>query len=245
MLRFNKLRWVRSALLLLAGGAGIVVGVLYANELAKIDPFARMRKQPESPLGQQIAMRLEDVDLWHYSEGKLVTTANVDRIDVHDSRQEISLFGVKNGAYKGDRGEFKYDAERAHWNAIAKRLEVSSGVRLRNKDMDLRTAGFTYSQESQVLSAPGQVSGTLNEGKLQASGFLYDMKEDTYRTGPTTWEGSVALFQDAGDTQRRPWRFKTDGITKPQGDVTTYENAEATDGEVIVKAPKLEYNRKT
>src|SRR5688572_13996995 len=99
MLRSSKFKWLRNLLWLAAGAAAIVVGSIYVQVLIKVDPFKALRDLDTKPLGEHVAIRLEDVKMRQFDGKKLVAMADIDRIDVKDSRQEMSFVGINNGTY--------------------------------------------------------------------------------------------------------------------------------------------------
>jgi hypothetical protein len=226
-------------------GIGIVslsVG-MYALRLANVDPFAHLRDNSGGPLGDQIGLRLEDVKLRHFKGGELLSSVEVDRVDIRQDRQYLDLFDLKNGSIRFEKNEVAFDAPHAAWNAVASKLEITNGARVRNKDMDLLVSTFTYDDRAKKLNVPGEIQGKLFDGQGKAQGLIYDMAAHSYRTGPITWEGMVAL-QEAGRAEPTRWHIQGDDVNV-EGDNQIFTNAVATDGEIMLRAPRVERNART
>lgn len=198
-------------------------------------------------MGQRTAVRLEDVRFWNYQRGELTADGKVDRVNVRDDRQFFEFVGVRESRYRDAKGTFAFDAPHATWSAITHRLEVDQGAHVSNDKMNLRAASFTYDEKESKLIVPGTIQGRLYEGEVEAEGLVYAMVEDSYETGPAVWEGKSAspLAEIQGESKPSHWTFKTKGVTSHKGETQTMLDAEATDGEIIVKAQKLVRNVKT
>lgn len=229
----------------LAAVAAIVAGAVgldYAREWMRIDPFAHLRPTNE-PLGGGVGIRMEDVDVWHYEGRKLVGRARVGEAIVQRNRQRIDLHRILEGFYFGDQNRnFRFTASEAHYDAMSRTLLVQGGASVTNKDMSLSAASFQYSQRTQQLQVHSPVTGRYFDGQVSAASLTYDLRTDEYNIGPATWTGTI---QEAEATQRRKWTFKTQGIAKRVGDIETWLKAEATDGEVIVMADRIDRDVKT
>lgn len=239
-------RLARNALLALAAVAAIFVGTAWLRELARLDPFAGYRRTPEM-MGLHTAVRLDDVRFWSYEGGRLTASGNVDHVNVRDDRQFFEFVGVRDSRYHDARGTFAFDAPHATWNAVTRQLQADRGIHVSNEKMNLRAARFSYDEGASKLTVPGKIQGRLYEGDVEAEGLVYAMLDDSYTTGPAVWEGTTTspLDEIQGESKPSHWTFTTKGITSHKGEVQTMLDAEATDGEVIVKAEKLERNVKT
>ncbi|MCO5296314.1 MAG: hypothetical protein M9921_05595 [Fimbriimonadaceae bacterium] len=239
-------RLARNALLALGGVVAIFVGIAWLRELARLDPFAGYRRTPEM-MGLHTAVVLDDVQFWNYQGGELTANGSVDRVNVRDDRQFFEFLGVRDSRYRAKEGTFAFDAPHATWNSITHQLEVDRGVHVMNDKMNLRAASFTYDEKTAKLTVPGAIKGRLYEGDVEADGLVYAMEEESYTTGPAVWEGKThsPLDEIQGESKPTNWKFDTKGVTSHKGEVQTMLDAQATDGEVIVKAEKLERNVKT
>ncbi|MBX3119847.1 MAG: hypothetical protein KF784_12335 [Fimbriimonadaceae bacterium] len=227
--------------------------VYYASWLMTVDPFQRYRQGGEKRLGDNIAMRLGDVMVTSYDGERLVSRAFVKRIDIQSDRQNLELTGIRDGVMIGKDGKFNFSANKAFYKAFQGVITVREGARISNEDMDLTLEGFTYSEQSERLRSFGAIRGKLMNGQIQAVDLEYQASEGTYRTGPLKWTGMLASALDIqsstaqdpkqGDLKR--WEIDAKGSFSQRGDIATYEQVHATDGEIIVKAPKVELNKKT
>lgn len=243
MLRFSKritsgLAWVGMILL----GIG---GILWIRALLSIDPFARLR-QPAS-IGSDVGIRLEDVQLRHYKGTQLRTSAKVARLDVRQDRMYLDLAGISDGVYYAPKGSFKFAADRADWNAVTRKIEVTSGAHVQNKDLDLTVTQFSVDQDQAALRVPGRLVGRLYDGNVEAMNLTYRLDNGNYSVGPASWEGLLAVPTQDGEKnpKRARWKIKSEGLINHEGDIEKWPDGEATDGEVLVKADMVERNTKT
>src|SRR5437868_1023452 len=95
----NRVRkTARNAALILGAGALAYFGWGYVKWLIHTDAFASYRPNGERT---DIGMRLDNVEVRHYHGNKLVTKADVNRVDIRKDRQAFQLFDIKNGQYFG------------------------------------------------------------------------------------------------------------------------------------------------
>lgn len=239
-------RWATNGLRALAFFglvAGGVAGVQLLERLAKVDPFGKFRQ--EGPLGGEIAMRLEDVDLRQYDGTRLVAEATVDRIDVRNDRLFFALYGVRDGRVRSDdAGEVRFWADMAEWDRSLEILRVRQGARVANRDLDLRTTELEFTRKDGLLRAPGKLTGTLGGGQVTLTTLNYNAQTRTAETGPVAWSGELALQLPEQGPSRRTWTIQGER-SRIKGDVRTVVNGEATDGEVIVKGALVEYDRRS
>lgn len=234
---------------LLYGGAFVACIVMWqwVLALARLDPFASFRNPSSGPFGGGIGLRMENVSIKHYSRGDLVGTCTVGRIDLHKNRQVADLYLVRNGTYTSKNGEFKYESDRAQYDSGNQRLNVLSGAKIRNKDMDIVADAFEYNQKTNLLYVPGSIKGKLFDGKVTGKSLTYSLKDNSYRLGPVNWVGTVTLSeQETGDKPitKKDMDFKAKR-SYSKDDIVYMEEAKAQDGEVILLASKIEQDRKT
>ncbi len=234
---------------LLAWGA---VGVLVAGvgawtrHLLSLDPFARFR--PDAGAAEAlVAIRMDDVELSFFEGPDRIGGARVDRLDIRQDRQATDLFYVREGFYQGEGGRYSFEATRAAYNNITGRLSVPSGARIRGEDMDLVVAAFEADTRTGRLHVPGAVRGELFGGSVQAASLTYSPQDGSFKIGPATWVGlaSLSLTDEPKPKKQSKWTFKTSGATRSSTGVEVWLDAEATDGEVIVKAPRIERDTKS
>jgi lipopolysaccharide export system protein LptA len=242
-------RWVIVGLLLLV--AALSVG--WVKTFLGVDPFLGFR-QDKKGLGQNISARFEDANIKTYTDGVLTGEADVDKMEVREDRQFIDLYGVHNGVFFGDGDAYKFEAEKATWHANQKVLQVLGKSHVAGEDMDLEVPGFTYEQDRSIINIPGRVKGSFLKGDITAASLRYNLTEKTGQLGAIEWTGpaTVAFGQDTVVNQveqpsTRSWNISCpDGETSVKGDVSiSVGGVTATDGELIVKADRVEHNRKT
>ncbi|MBV6457758.1 MAG: hypothetical protein HONBIEJF_00877 [Fimbriimonadaceae bacterium] len=243
MSRFNKLRWM-VWLIPAIGVAGYVRWHWDSiTRYVKMDPYSYLAKS-DPILGGDVGIKLRDVELWHYEGSRLAGKAHVHQATVTRARDRILLDGIDQGHYIGKDKESQFDfvADRAEWFAANNLLVANEGAKIKNKDFDLASGYFSYNQNRRNLSVPGKVTGRLGDGQVEAISFVYQLDKKEYQIGPATWVGQVQTPAEKGKTK---WTIKTQGIAKRIGDTETWGKAEATDGEVVVFADRLERNVKT
>lgn len=244
--RYSRTIW------LLASAAAIVAGALYLVRFVKGDPFANF-KRPDQ-LGD-IGIRLDSVKLKHYSEDKLKGIADIDRIDVRNDRQFLDFTGVKNGHVETPKGDLAFTAQEANFNVLTHQMNVTAAANVKTKDLSVVTAAFMYDESTSQLNMPGLAQGQLFGGKLDASGLVYNAKDDSYEISSVKWVGTMpksnaAEFGVQDTTTLKPWTIaghvKSYSNADPKyAGIDVYTDASATDGEVLVKAPRIERVRKT
>jgi hypothetical protein len=210
------------------------------------DAFAKYRyRQPEP----DVSIRFEDVDFRQYRGLDLQTFARADVLEVSNDRIRMSMQGIHDGVYRDGDRTFKYTARHADWNSLTKVLDAEGGVRVRSKDMDLTATKVQFDSGPKLLTIPGAFRGKLAGGRLAAHNLRYRTERETFTMGPVEWTGKPPKDLVGGlpvNLQQRSWNFRSEKIERPEGpEVITYIDAVATDGEVIVIAPKIVHNRKT
>lgn len=251
MSRSNKVSIFKRSLKVLALGTGGVLGLIYIQAFSKIDPFSKLRPggvKAEDELG----IRLGDVHFVEFDGAKKIAEADVDHVFITRDRQQYRMGGVRNGVYTTDSGrQLKFTAPKALWNSTYRLLAANDGVRVWNTDLDLSTQTIRIDGRKQTMYAPGQIKGLFYKGRLQTTNLLYSIKDGSAQYGPSQWNGNLALnLQDDGDKPAaKQWSFKNSGgntttDVSTKGDVHTMSNVEATDGEIIIVADKIVYDKK-
>ncbi len=226
-------------------GAGVLAyfGWGYVKWLIHTDAFAAYR-----PTGAQsdIGMRLNNVEVRHYHANKLVTKADVNRVDIRKDRQAFQLFDIKNGKYFGsDKGPISFDASRGDWNNPLEVLHATGLVHVQNQDMDLTGHSLNFDRRRGVLDIPTPLGGRLSDGTINAANFRYRMSNGNFSAGPSRYVGTLNPLQEVaqGDAKTK-WDVKAKGV-RSDGKVQYYTEGSATDGDIIVSAPKIERETKT
>ena len=236
----------RGSLLLIALAVVLSAG-LVVQALVRVDPFKHL-KQTSKDVDPSLGVRIDNAKLQSYEKGKLVTSADIDRLDVRQDKAHYDLWGVHNGAFYSDKGAMKFDAPQAVWNVPVHQLDATEGARIQAKDLDLKVGPFNFRSDKGLVSVPGPVTGMINKGDVSTRAVQYNVNDGSFKAGPMTWRGQVALGQqdpkDQGD-RPRTWTIHSDGEMYSKGDISVYPKAEATDGDIIVLADLVEHNDKT
>jgi hypothetical protein len=134
-------------------GAGAVV-----ETVVRIDPFAGL-KQTSKDVDPKLGVRIEGVTLESYDGEKLVTSAQMDRMDIRQDRQHYDLFGVRNGVFYSDKGALQFDAPKAEWIVPTHKMEAPDGGHVKDKNVDLNVPHFAFKSDMGEVSIPGEVTG--------------------------------------------------------------------------------------
>ncbi|HLK16153.1 MAG TPA: hypothetical protein VKT78_15215 [Fimbriimonadaceae bacterium] len=244
-------KWRTFLYSLLAFGSAAAVTV-YVNILSRADPFAAMRGP--SDISNPIEVEFHNLHLQHYRQGKLITSGQIGRIDVHRDHQQYDLYNVANGIYHTNDGTFHFDGDHAVWYSSAQRLMARGGVHVVSKSFDLRAPSFDCTRLTNILTVEGPATGTLGGGDVTASGIAYNLADDTYSTGKVVWRGKLALnFQNPersgppsqggqSDDKPRIWEVQLDHSFEKNG-IKHGTNLRATDGDSIITSPKGSWDR--
>lgn len=198
--------WLRVVAWVVGLVAASLVAVSYGQWLIQFDPFARLRGVGPNPLGDDIVVRLEKVDIRAWLGSRQIGSTVVDRIDVRQDRQFFTMTGLRDGSYTGDEGSFGFEADVATYDAIAKRLRVEAGGRVWNADMDLAVERAVYEERDQLLSTEGLVRGRLLGGEVVVDGVRFSTRDRSWRTGPIVWTGELPGIAEFGQVRQNPPR---------------------------------------
>jgi hypothetical protein len=250
MLRYRRARAFLFAVQALLGIGAIVGGVAYARWILTVDPLAKFRSGPVED--NRIGMSMENVEFAMFDKDARIGTIRARQMNVTRDRTRIELVDIFDGRIYTDKGEFKFEAARADYEQRRQQVSALKGARIIGKEMDLKVDGFTYSRRGQRLNTVGKVSGLLAGGQFQTSELVYFPEEESFRFGPFEWSGEAKALGSSlpGIQARSVWKVsnldesKSPPSTYKNGILTTF-NARATDGEVIVKADKVEVDRRT
>lgn len=220
-------------------GMGLALG--YVRHLTRVDPFVKFNKSGSA--AERLAT-MKDVDMRQYHGGELVGSAHVGELGMRSDRQTFDLNNVVDGVIYTKDGRLEFTAPKATWNASSLQLAVDDGGTVSNKDFDLRAPSFSVDQNQGVINVPKEIRGRFFGGRISAGSLVYNMRTGMGRTGAVTWVGKPNLQQEEVSTPTK-WTFQSAGATFHKGEMETWENARATDGEVIVQGDKIERNTKT
>ncbi len=224
-------------------------GYTFVRKVLAQDPFSALRKK-ENALGKEVGMRLEDVNMKVYKDGKLTTQADIDRVDVREDRQFLDLYGLNNGLLFDGSDAYEFEAKRAMWHASRQVMQVLSGGSLKGEDIDLQVPAFNFDQSRSVLDIPGKLAGRLLKGEIMAASLRYNLETKSGVAGPMEWTGPATIAFGQGEAPvdvGRSWTVSApNGDTRIKGDLAiSVGGVTATDGEIIVLADRVEHDRKT
>lgn len=210
-----------------------------------MDPFAAYRHGANSTLPEQLGIRMENVELRQYHEGKLVARAHVAQLDVRRDRAAYDLVKISDGVFHTDNNKvMHFQAANGRWLVAAQRLTTSGGAKVWNADLDLSAERLSIDKRWKRLDVPVPVIGHVAGGVVKAEAISYHLDTGNYETGAISWEGTNKTVQEVTDGPPHKWKFEAAGSNHDNG-VENYTNGTASDGEVIVKAPHLERVAKT
>lgn len=191
--------------------------------------------------GRDQGIIIENFQIKSYQGDRLVTEALVDKATVYKDRSTIQLLGIKNGKfYYSDKREYQFTAGQAEYGTYAKSILASGGVRLWDKSMDLKSAGFLYDHAAQRVSVNGDVTGKIEKGDLVTKDVMILLDSNEIRTGSFNWKGPVKIEGQ----QLKPWNVQAKK-TSLKNDIWTYVDARGEDKDTIVKADKMTWDRKS
>lgn len=226
------------------GGTGAVLLTLQGMYLLQLDPFAKYRpREPER--ADAIGIETYNVGFQVFDGQELVATCDVDKVAVRKDRQKYALEGIRNGKLKTKDGEFGFESASAEYEQRSKVLSALKGARFWNADVDLNVDGFAYYRQVDRFKTVGKVAGKFYGGTLSAYNFIYTPSEKSASAGPVTWKGPLEdKLQDSPIKSSRVWEVSGKKTTW-SGDTQTYIEGRGADGEIIVTADQIVYDRKT
>lgn len=232
----------------LAGGVLALYGARAVRDNLKGDPLAQFRAPRTSEYPDSLGLRLSNVRVRRYVGKRVEVQFVVSGVDVEKNRNVFALTGIHDGLYRHPKGEFRFAAGSGRYNGYGSLLNLEGRVTVRSKDFDLASQKLEYNGQTKKLTVANRVSGTAFGGVVRADRVGYDVEKEIFTSGPSMWRGKIParyLAQaGAAGTKRSEW--KVEGATF-RGDKVSlyYSDATASDGEIIVKAPKVTIDRKT
>jgi hypothetical protein len=226
------------------GYGAYIYGVRFGN----MDPFAKYRG---TTLDMQTGIELGRVNLRVYHKGKLTVEANVSRVTVSQDRSTFELATLSDGVYRGNT-PIHFASARGAWNVDSDQLRLIGLTRVAGKDFDIQTQDALIGRTNQTLTLPGEVHGTFMGGHVSAARLEYSGVTGDASAHLIHWQGKPPekqVEQVAKETGQEPivsrsWDIDAD-YSQKKGNKNIYTNAKATDGEVLIYAPKVEWERDT
>ncbi len=236
---FNK-KLIGTGILWVAFGVGCVFGVRGIQSILRQDPMADYRGRGGAP---PIAIQFQDVSIKTYEGARLVAQAKIGEIQVGRDRRGLTLIGIKSGSFFSAEGQsFRFSASNAHYHTGTRVFEATNGAHVVNRDLDIKSASFRYSDSEGMIKIPGDITGTYLKGNIKAKELAYNVKSDDFTLGPVSWTGK--LPQEGAAQAPRRWDIRAESGSRT-GDTETFVTGRATDGEIIVKADTISRNVKT
>lgn len=237
-------RWIQQGVV---GALGIFAGVALYNGVSYVlsqDPFSKYRATNVPDDQKAVGATMRDVALKQYVGPNLVAEAKIGIVNITRDRQVAMLSGIKDGHYRSkDKGEVQFTASTGKWNQVGRMFQVEHAVRLFNKDFDLKSETLVYDERRGLVTASKAVSGKFFKGDVKAAMLKYHLPTGGYELNAVSWTGALDL-QDAPKSKGR-WSIKAATVSNPTGKREIWSDAEATDGDIIVKALRIEREVKT
>lgn len=227
------------------GLAALVLLGLGARRALTADPFADFRIQNQSAMDEKPAVVLEDTLLRGYRDGKETLVARVDRLEMTRDRNVVRATRLVDGIFReNDKTVWKFEADRGLWQDQLQALQLEGNIRARSENMDLKVQKVEYSHLTQDFRVPDQVKGRLFQGELEGRDLKLNFKTSKWSVQDVQWVGLIAQNQTADAPApvptNRPWKFTAKSASGESQDREIYFEARATNGEVEIRADKIE-----
>lgn len=232
--------WLKNTGLALAATASVGASWLAIASIAGQDALARFRVASDTT---SPGIVMKNADFAVYDGARLLATAKASRMETSRDRTRVDLIKITDGKLYPEKGDpVLFTSEKASYEQFTRRVLGSAGVRLKGKDFDLTAPAFIYSEREQRLIADGKFQGKFQGGQVSATSLVYDGRGEKWTMKAVAWSGPIQDPRQPG--QRRRWDFKADDM-EVQGDTRIYLKARATDGEIIVRADRIEHKAST
>jgi hypothetical protein len=235
---------VKSALLVLGGAGVLAMGWIGLDSVLRASPFAKFGLTGK-PVGAEVGVTMSGFKMKAYERNRLAAEAEVDTVEVRRDRSQMVLKDVSKGKFYPSDGEpFAFEMDRGTYHYFQNRMMAEDGAHVVNKDMDLVSESFVYDEPVRTLLVRGLVQGKLAGGLVKASDLSLNTTTKELSANNVMWVGQIdELTQDG---QRRQWTIVGKNFKlSPDGKTSSYTNARATDGEVIVIADAVDHVKDT
>lgn len=210
-------------------------------QVVAVDALAKYRLG--SSWGDRDGIILSSTEFVAWDKERKAAQATAHSMVMAKDRSSLTLNRVTGGRLFPEKGDpLQFSTQTATYEMYRRRLASTSPTTLTSKDFSLQTASFTWDERGKSLVAPGKVTGRLGDGQLRAYNLRIDLAKNSLRAGPVAWAGTIQDAKAPGG--RRRWEFRGDDI-QVNGELRVYVNGRATDGEIILKAPRIEHNTRT
>lgn len=245
----NALKKTLQFALGLAGGVAVLYGARAVRDNLKGDPLATFRAPTISEYPDNLGLRLSNVRVRKYVGKKVEAEFVVSGVDVEKNRNVFQMTGIRDGVYRHGSGEFRFAAGTGYYNGYGSLLTLQNKVRVYGKEFDLASKTLEYNGQTNKLTVADGVSGKAYGGVVSAKQVAYDVEKKLFTSGPAMWRGKIpprylAAMGMSASQQRASWQVDA-GTTKALGNTIVYGAATASDGDIIVKAPKVTIDKGT
>lgn len=225
-------------------GVSVKWGGPKLRDFLRLDPLASYR-QPAGDFDKTPMLSMGPADLDLYAGDKKVGTCQVQGVTVTRDRNTIKFVNVSQGTYVGKTGEtFGFTGSEGTWQRQEGQLLCTGAINLTHKNFNLKSKDMSFAQADQELRVASTLSGKFFGGEISTTNLRYRLGSGAFSTGPIAWRGPIQ--DETLSPKKTIWKFASaDGGTSPDGEVVTYRNASATDGEILVKGETIVHNRKT
>lgn len=234
---------VRSIVVFLGAAGVVAMGWIGLTQILRADAFAKFKGGEAG--GAEIGVTMTDVSIRAYEDGRLAAVADADQVEVRRDRSLFEMDNVSNGKFIDKDGEeLAFDMKNAQYEYFRERLTTQTGAHVKGKDYDLKSEEFLYEKKRSMLTVNGKVSGQLAEGAILADGVTLDTSTRNMTGTAMKWAGNVdGLLQDG---QRQEWKIEgKNWQLSNDGKTQVYTQGYATDGEIIIRADRVEYTKET
>lgn len=211
------------------------------------DPLKSYKDKQAGDMPETVAIQSQGSVFNHYDEGKPKASCNVRVMEIAQNKQVYNFQGISSGKLTWKDSVYGFAADRGTWNGFSKKLTMNGNLRLTGKKFNLNSDEMTYDEARRLFLVPKEIKGSAYGGKLQAVNFVYEIDSGNFKTGKGAWSGVLPEeVQDQAVPQSKSstWTFEYEDFDN-KGEVSVFSKARATDGEVIIRAPKIERNSKT
>lgn len=219
----------------------------YASKVIRQDPLESYKQVKEGELPDNVAIQSNDSTFRHFEDGKPQASCNVKVMQVAQNRQVYDFQGISNGKMVWKGATYQFAANKGNWNGFNKKMFMSGDLKLKGAKFNLKSAELTYDENRRVFTIPKSVVGTAYGGKLEVASFVYEMDKEAFKSGKGRWVGIPPEELTDGvplQGKRTAWDVEFEDVSHSK-DLSIYTDAKAKDGEIIIKAPKVEVNEKT
>ncbi|MEQ1822387.1 MAG: hypothetical protein ABL949_07750 [Fimbriimonadaceae bacterium] len=233
-------------LLYTVGIGTFVAGGIWGFPFLAKDAFAEF-KEGSGPLGNSTGVQLTNAKMTIYDGDKLVTSANIDTINIRKDQQLFDFIGV-TGKSGDPKSPVDFSGKSAVYDAMSETMKFQNGVRLKGKNYDLVAPTLTVDDKFKNLQVPGTTKGTLEGGKVAANDTKLKFKEGTFTTKGVHWTGSLPkVFQDGSPVQtgpKVPWDIQGVSSKGSKKGLLSFTEARASDGDQLIRAKNVDYDQK-